>query len=95
MAKPIDVLARGMHLEHILRRLGPEFRMIELIAAIFGKFESDVGSPANESWNVETAKRLAVVLRSLECEQLDSRSAPDDNGHRTTTSRWGNPFAES
>jgi len=84
-----------MHLEHILRRLGPTFTMIELISAVFGTFESDVGSPANESWNVETAKRLANVLRTLECEQLDGIPAPDHNGHRTTTSRWSNAFASA
>ncbi len=66
-----------------------EFTTAEVIKKYFGRFCSNIGTPARYSFNAQFGALLKRNEEILGITEIASNeSIKDDHGHKTSTSRW-------
>ena len=66
-----------------------EFTTAEVIRKYFGRFCSNIGTPAIYSFNAQFGALLKRNATRLGITEIaSSESIQDDHGHNTSTSRW-------
>jgi len=66
-----------------------EFTTAEVIKKYFGRFCSNIGTPATYSFNAQFGALLKRNESQLGITEIASNEAiEDDHGHHTSTSRW-------
>jgi hypothetical protein len=66
-----------------------EFTTADIIRTYFGRFCSNIGTPATYSFNAQFGKLLKRNKTELGITEIARNEAiTDDHDHNTTTSRW-------
>lgn len=66
-----------------------EFTTADIIRKYFGRFCSNIGTPATYSFNAQFGTLLKRNESNLGITEIARNEAiKDDHGHNTTTSRW-------